>query len=603
MRVINKFKLDTSSVNREAGTFRVRSTTPYPNLTKLTNANGSSTDYYEVLSHKPENVDLSKVAAGSVPFLLNHRDIKMGDVSEVELVDGEATYSTVKVLDAYKDRVFDLIESGALTHVSVGGQATTVVSRSYKDSIPMLERKWSFSDLSFTPTPADPSCHIVRSDSQEDIAIETVSQFDEAEIEIARSQLDNNDTNHVEYKKEDAEVQKVDETEVKTEVAETVEPQTPPAEFVAPASKVADTDALPENVTRSTSTSNTQVQKENFMSLFKFIDAAKKGTLSEEDQKMIAMSDSGSFMVSDTLISRALNFAAGTGTNTTGLTDQGGPLIPKDMSSDVIGNIYARLVLRKSGVRFVPLMRPVLFPVIKETGAAQWIDENGNATDQTIRTTNRAVKPHYIRLVYDISVPAIKEAAENISVMSYFADDWVNKIGQLIEKAFFKGDPAVTAGSPTGIVTLLESDPAYADNILTYAGDQPTYTEWNSYMAYLEDKQAGDLTVFTSSALKYALVSSPIVAGNPTFMARDTGSGVADVLGKTLYSVPTSVLAADEIVIGSTSGAMVATFHGSMEVIEDEKILAGNNQVRYTIRTAVDVFFRYPQHWLFINRA
>lgn len=601
MRVINKFKLDKSSVNREAGTFRVRSTTPYPNLTKLSMSDGSTRDYYEILSHKEGNVDLSSVEKGAVPFLLNHKsDIQMGSVTEVELVPDEATYSTVTILPAYKDRVFDLIEKGALTHVSVGGIAKTVVSRTMKDNLPMMERKWSFNDLSFTPTPADPDCHIVRSAGEENLEL-PVSEFDAEEQEIARSQLDEKDTNVVEYKQEDVDVQKVEETTEKQPVAETtVETQTDTTEFVAPAPRTPE--LTPTPVSRSNENTDTTTPKEKTMSLFKFIDSAKKGTLTEDEQKLVTMTGSGSFMVSDAVISRALNFAAGTGTNTTGLTDQGGPLIPKDMSPDYIHNIYARLVLRKSGVRFVSLMRPVLFPVIKETGAAQWIDENGNATEQTVRTTNRAVKPHYIRLQYDISVPAIKEAHENISVMAIFAEDWVNKIGQLIEKAFFKGNPAVTPGSPTGIITLLESDAQYAENVVTYAGDSPTYDEWNSWMAFLEDKQAGDLTVFTSSALKYKLVSMPIVSGYPTFMARDTGSGIADVLGKNLYSVPTSVLAADEIVIGSTAGAMVATFHGSMEVIEDEKILAGNNQVRYTIRTAVDVFFRYPQQWLYATK-
>jgi HK97 family phage major capsid protein len=618
MRVKNKLKIDKSSVNREDGTFKVRSTTKHPVLREMISRTGKVVQYYEVLSHDPANIDLSRVAEGSVPFLLNHKqDIKFGDITEVEVVENTATYSTVKIGDMAKQRVFDLIDSNMMTHVSIGGEKGKLVSRSMDNGIPVLEFAWMYVDLSSTPTPADPNCHIVRSidteASAETVAEDTQLHLEDMSFEaenqeyqtIVRSLLDEHVVEVIEYKKEDTE-----SSSLTTEVAvsaETVATEVQ-AVFIAPANKkTAPAKSSQSNINRSLDNETpTNFNKEQKMSIFKLIKAVSEGpaavsALSEADRAGI-VTEEGKLMISNQSISRA--FRAGTGTNTAGLTDEGGNLIPKDMSSDYIANLYGRLVLARAGAKFVPLKRSVVFPVIVEQGGASWIDENGNASSATVKTTNKSVKPHYIRLVYDISNAAMKEAEDNISVEQIFADDWMNKIYALLQKAWFSGNPAVTTGSPTGIITLLKGDAAYAANLVTFAGNTPVYAELLEAFAVAEDAQAPEsLVVFANSNMKYKLVGQPLVAGQAVFLARDTGSGVADVIGRPLFSVPSDVLSDTELLVGAASSSMIAVFHDAIEVIMDEKVLAGNNQTRYTIRAAYDVMFRYPRHFVYMSKA
>lgn len=602
MKIVNTLKLDRSTVNREAGTFKVRSTTTYPNLRNYVNAKGATVPVYEILSHDPKDIDLSRVPNGGVSFMLNHdSSTKMGSVIEIEVDPGVATYSTVKILDKYKERVFDLIDAEAMTHVSVGGKARHYVAKDVKDSIEVYTRAWDFQDLSFTPTPADSSCHIVRSSDNTDTIIHSGSEFTAEEDKVILDALDAVSTEQVEYKHV-VEVDIVNNAGIVANIAAETDPEVlieqPVYERFVPtlkAKRVTHLDAPDFNVPLNTE------KKVNHMSMFKMISELKKGTLPESSKGQITVNETGGFIVSNDVISRS--FAAGTGVNTTGFTDQGGNLIPRDMSSEVIGNIYRRLTLRQAGVRFVQLSRPTMFPVIVEEGAASWIDENGNAVVANVRTTNKNVKPHYIRLVYDISNSAIQEAASNISVEAIFSEDWVNKFGLLLEQAFFKGDPAVTAGSPRGIVTELLATPALAGNVLTYAGTAPAIADIYAVLTVAEQSQSYGLTFFATSAMKYKLVAAPIVAGHPTFLARDTGNGQAEIMGRPLYVVDSSVLANDELVAGSITSCFIASFHGSMEVIEDEKILAGNNQTRFTIRAAYDVMFMYPKHFVYLTKA
>ena len=633
MRVVNKLIIDKSSVNREEGTFRVRSSTTAKNL-RMGQLHGQMKPYYEILSHDPAHIDLSFVETGAAPFLLNHKDdVRLGDILSAE-VEGNATYTTVKIAESQRKKVFDHIDDNRLTHVSVGGRTDKLISRSMENGIPVFVYSWKYSDLSFTPNPADPSAHIVRNNSNEntDVVVDTMEGFiavgedemflDTEEMELVRNALDEIDTALLDLKEETQENAVVEATVEKTEdktaaqvvdtVSETVAPVVVPPvvqDFVPPAAK-----ELPSEIKRSAQFSNSKPKEVKMTRLFNLISAVSQANLSNGDVKtlnlgegvdttgMTILSPKGDLMITNTQFARS--FAAGTGVDTTGLTDQGGPLIGHDHSPDYIANIYGRQVLYKSGVPFVPFARPTYFPVITEVGAAEWINENEEAIPATVRTRNVEVKPHYIRLIYDVSVSAIKEARQNYAIERIFADDWNAKIGALIQKAWFKGNPAADPSSPTGIIPILTSNVAYAANVIPFAGTMPTMADVYKAFAVLEEARVDqEVVVYANSTVKYTLAATPLEAGQVVYMMRDTGSGIGELLGRKMFSVPSDVLGDDELLIGAPSTSFVAVFHDALEVLEDTLVLAGSNQIRYIIRTANDVFFRYPKHFVYMKKT
>lgn len=630
MRVLNNIKIDKSSLNREQGTFNFRSTTEYPVLVTR-NIDGKNVTYYEILSHDPQDVDLSRVATGAVPLLLGHDDVfKIGKINSVEVVPNSHTVSEVKVADAVKDRVFDYLEGEVLENCSIGAKPTKVVRKFKIDNIPAMVLSWVYVDLSLVSTPADPNSTITRSFEDkydlstsiiDDIAVDEqiTRSLVEMSIELPEelsnnsdSTVDNEDTSNYnennisdasateesDSSKEGTEEASI-EVETSTTTYETIETYT----TFQTTTTVSKTELSIPYSSISRSQEDLQINKDLNMSIFKIARALEMGTLTDEQKKAVLNKDEGSF-VSNEVISRS--FRAGTGVNTAGFADEGGNLIPKDMSSDYVKLIYDRYVLAESGVPFIQLNRSCVFPVILSGGTATWIDENSPAIPSDMKTSQKVVKPHYLRLVSDISNAAMKEADDNISVEQVYADDWFSQLNQALQKAYFKGNPALPAetGSPTGIVTTLQATPALAaTNVLSFVADVPTFEELNSAFAVLEDAQAPMSVVYINAMMKAKLLSTPVVAGQAVFLATDGGSGRGRVLGRDLFVVPSATMEDDEILIASPSSSFVATFHGGIEVISDSKILATTNQHRFVVRAAYDVFFRYPRHFVFMKKA
>lgn len=634
MRVLNNIKVDKSSLNREKGTFKLRSTTEYPVLVQRM-IDGKKVTFYEILSHDPKDINLSRVQRGAVPLVLGHDEVfKVGKINAVEIFDNSHTVSEVTVAEPVKERIFDFLESEMLEHCSIEAMPTNVV-RTYKiDNIPAVVLGWEYINLSLVSKPGDPDATITRSSEKYDYSEEPelmdalntqiTRSLIELTIEVPEEVLDENNTavdneetsNYNENNISDESA--MDSTESKTETENCIEVETNVTTYETletyttttfqTTTTVSKTElSIPYGTISRSQTDLDLINKDLTMSIFKIARAIESGTLSDEMKKGVLSDESGTNYISNATIARS--FRAGTGVNTAGFADEGGNLIPKDMSSDYVKLIYDRYVLAESGVPFIQLSRSCIFPVILSGGTATWIDENSPATPSDMKTSQKTVKAHYVRIVSDISNTVMKEADSNISVEELYANDWFSQLNQAVQKAYFKGNPSLPAeaGSPTGIVTILQATPALAaTNVLSFVGtvnDVPSYLELNSAFAVLEDAQAPTSVVYVNSQMKAKLLSTPTVPNQAVFMATDSGSGRAKVLGRDAFVVPASTLDDDELLIASPASSFVATFHGGIEIISDSKILATTNQHRFVVRAAYDVFFRYPRHFVFMKKT
>lgn len=126
-------------------------------------------EYYEVLDHSAEGVDLSRVQKGTALLFNHNRDMQLGTISTPSLENGRC-YVMAKMSDAddvasYRQRV----KEGVLKDTSIGysilddGTCTGA-----KDGIPIYKFRFAINEASLVTIPADTSVGVGRSRSTKD---------------------------------------------------------------------------------------------------------------------------------------------------------------------------------------------------------------------------------------------------------------------------------------------------------------------------------------------------------------------------------------------------------------------------------------------------
>lgn len=149
----NLFRTGTAQADKESGTIRlsISSSEPYLRYDWWTDE-----EYYEVLSHEPGDVDMSRLNAGT-PLLYNHkRDIQIGRNTGFEIKDGkcyvDAKVSLAPDVESYRIKIDEgiLIDTSVGYHVSDEGECIGA-----KDGIPIYRFKWFPYEASMVTIPAD----------------------------------------------------------------------------------------------------------------------------------------------------------------------------------------------------------------------------------------------------------------------------------------------------------------------------------------------------------------------------------------------------------------------------------------------------------------
>lgn len=123
---------------------------------------------WEVLGHRPGEVDLSRVALNAVPLLADHRrtlDGKLGSVTSAQIAGarGKATVTFAATPEA--DAMLARVRAGEVSCTSAGYAAHAMeVVGDAPDGIPIVRvTKWTLLEISVVAAPADPSVGIGRS--------------------------------------------------------------------------------------------------------------------------------------------------------------------------------------------------------------------------------------------------------------------------------------------------------------------------------------------------------------------------------------------------------------------------------------------------------
>lgn len=114
----------------------------------------------EVLVHRPESVDLSRINSGAAPLLWNHNpDSVLGLVESAEIADGRGTAVIRWGTSAQAQEVRADVEAGVIRNVSVG---YAIEDSDYDGEGTVMVTSWTPLELSLVSVPADPSVGVGR---------------------------------------------------------------------------------------------------------------------------------------------------------------------------------------------------------------------------------------------------------------------------------------------------------------------------------------------------------------------------------------------------------------------------------------------------------
>src|SRR3990167_652157 len=128
-------------------------------------------DWIEVLGHKPDEVDMSRLDTGGAPLLYNHslysRENHIG-VVERAWIEGKKGYAEVRLSKrAEVDGIWSDIKDGILTNVSVGYNILerTLIKENKGGPSEYRVTKWLPAEISMVPLPADATVGVGRSEN------------------------------------------------------------------------------------------------------------------------------------------------------------------------------------------------------------------------------------------------------------------------------------------------------------------------------------------------------------------------------------------------------------------------------------------------------
>lgn len=512
---------------------------------------------WEVLGHGEGEVDLSRLASGRAPLLVDHSqtiDAQVGVVERAWIADGKGRAVVRFGKHPRADEILARVRDGEVTGVSVGYQISRFVKVGERDGEPILRAHWAPYEITLCPIPADPGVGVGR------------SAEGETEITITMEQKEGCDMSN---KNTPAAANTLEDGQRNTTTAAPVAPTAPAAPKSDPAADMRaerarvkdirtlgrkfkmDDDAVDAAIERgdtvdkfqraildsmesdtSTATrtkdssigmSEKDVRSFSLMRAIRYLAdptntrareaAAFEIEVSEAAQEHLGRDAKGILIPADVLSHQEFGRANGTRAQEVGTPAAGGALVETEyLDGSFIGLLRKRAALTRLGVRMLSgLHGNVAIPRQTGGGTAYWVGEGNGPTDSQAAFNTLNMTPHTLAAAVPITRRAMLQTTPSMEAL--VRDDLIRTMALEIDRVGINGDADPDA--PDGLLD------AVGINTVAFAAlGAPTWAEIVQMESEIgaDDADVDGMKYLFNATMRGHLKSTPKVDGTAEFM-------------------------------------------------------------------------------------
>lgn len=548
-------------------------------------------DYYEVLSHAPEHVDLA-LLNNAHPLLLNHdTDKVIGVIERAWIGEDRRGHAVVRFSKSpLAEEIWRDVLDGIRRLVSVRYRVTREVSRQANgpDGLDTVAVAWQPREISIVSIPADASVGVGRSEPIESHA------------EVARP------------------VATPERFEVMTETKTETKP-VKLTEYIEIAKRFLSTvpDAMERAAAAADAGKSANVFAREMLDAVPALRFTSQPGYTEKDLAPYSLSRALTGLATRKLdgLEREVSdeFALNTGRSTSGVwvpnavlmrshvagtNSLGGHIVNKVVAgNEFIEFLRARTVIAQLGARTVNLNSVTTIPRQTAEGTVYWVAETVVSTLTNMTFDQITLAPKCVTGVQQYSRELL--ATSNPSIDRLVEDDLMAKIALAIDRAAFHGDGG---GEPTGIAaTAGVGSVALGPNgaALTSANAWPAFVSLESAVA-AQNADVANMAYVINAATRGKLKTIGKTGTDSVFVMSEDGTvngyqtAVTNQLATNLTKGTASGICTAAF-FGNFADIIVAEFGSGTEIVIDEATLATNRVVRYLAHKYCDIGIRHPQ--------
>ena len=550
----------------------------------------------EILDHKKESVDMSRMTDGA-PFLLghNHND-QIGVISSASIDDDGVGRAVVKFSKSVKaSEIFQDIVDGIRTKISVGYRVIEMKLEGETDGMETYRvTKWMPFEASLVSIPADNSVGVGR-ELDSTLEKEKIKKLKKKEGKKMKNKkevgknvpgepVDVVAVRKAAIKEEKARIRELDAISESFNMSsemryEAVESGISVAEFREQVMNSLERSSENAPISTAIGMSDDEVRE---YSLFKAINAARTGSWKDAEFELEC-----SQKVAENLGKEARGFyvpfevqrdAMGTAP-AAGITDAGSLVATDHMGNAFVDALRAKSISGQLGVRYMTgLVGDVEIP--KKTGNASfyWLAEGEDVTDSNLTIGNITMTPKTVAGSVPMTRKLLKQS--DPSVEAIIRQDLVEGIALAIDAAIIAGSGA--SGQPKGVLTTA------GVNAITVAdaGNVPTFVEAVEFETAVASSDAltGTLSYLTTPAINGKLKTEKVDTGSAVMVSQNGQVNGYPIVGSSL--VP-----ATKVLYGNWEDVVVGLW-GVLDISVDTAALAASGGIVLRVFQDVDVAVR-----------
>ena len=571
--------LDASPIDEEKRTVRIAISSEEPVQRSFGN---------EVLEHSAEAVDLSFLASGRAPLLLDHDPEKQIGVIESVDLDGSARRLRATVRfgkGALAREAFDDVLDGIRANISVG-YSISKMQKDSRDGETYIAKSWRPMEASLVSIPADVTVGVGRSSEQpkkpEIVTYVEDSKMSEVDIAAVEAQARQSASKNA------AQILELGQRHGQSELAhKAIAEGTSIEEFRgAVLEKIGSQRAL-----EAQEIGLTKEQTKRF-SLVKAIHALANPTdrraqeaaafefeASRAAAEQYGRSAQGIMLPAEVMKNWKRDLNSADDSAIFGDDFRGGDFI------DVLRN--ASSVMQAGATMLTGLSGDVKIPKKTAAATAAWIASEGGAAAESEMTVGQvSMTPKTLGAFTDVTRQLLIQSS--LDVEALIRNDLTSAIALTIDKAGLEG--AGTGGAPTGILNT-----SGVNTVAAFAAANPTFAE----VVSLETAIAEDNALMGN--LAYILPASMYGALKTTEKATGTAQFVAD--GSTINgyrAIVSNQATAGNLYYGNFSDLLIGMF-GGLDLVVDPYTASTSGTIRVVALQSVDVAVRHAVSFAFGN--